>query len=314
MLPVPYVPFPNQFRADLRAGKRLIGCWASLATPITAEILGLAGFDWILLDGEHSPNDVTTFVPQLMALKGSASAPVVRPPCNEPVIIKRLLDIGFHNFLLPYVETVDQARSAVAATRYPPKGIRGVSVAHRSNMYGTVPGYFPDINDNITVLVQIESRQGFGAVDEIAAVEGVDGLFVGPSDLAAAFGHLGDANHSEVQGAIRHVFARPAPLGRQLAFWRGSRTMPAAISIGAQPSSRSAATLGCSAPRARPCATSSKNVPRRHCVRGQDDRQRHTRSRSSRQNTRSMEMSDGVGEGQRYEHEGGAARHPHAPG
>jgi 2-dehydro-3-deoxyglucarate aldolase len=214
MSTVPYRPFPNQFRADLRGGKRLIGCWASLAAPITAEILGLAGFDWILLDGEHSPNDVTTFVPQLMALKGSPSAPVVRPPCNEPVIIKRLLDIGFHNFLVPYVETADQAQSAVAATRYPPKGIRGVSVAHRSNMYGTVPGYFPDIDDNITVLLQIESRQGFGAVDDIAAVDGVDGLFVGPSDLAAAFGHLGNANHPEVQGAIRHIFTRAHAAGK----------------------------------------------------------------------------------------------------
>src|SRR5262245_37518614 len=181
MSAIPYSPFPNQFRADLRAGKRLIGCWSSLAGPITTEILGLAGFDWILLDGEHSPNDVTTFVPQLMALKGSPSAPVVRPPWNEPVIIKRLLDIVFHNFLLPYVETKEQASSAVASTRYPPDGVRGVSVAHRSNMYGTVPGYFPDINENIAVLLQIESRQGFGAVDDIAAVDGVDGLFVGPS-------------------------------------------------------------------------------------------------------------------------------------
>jgi 2-dehydro-3-deoxyglucarate aldolase len=214
MSTVPYRPFPNQLRADLRAGKRLIGCWASLAAPITAEILGLAGFDWILLDGEHSPNDVTTFVPQLMALKGSSSATVVRPPCNEPVIIKRLLDIGFHNFLLPYVETADQARSAVASTRYPPKGIRGVSVAHRSNMYGTVQGYFPAIDDNIAILVQIESRKGFGAADEIAAVEGVDGLFVGPSDLAAAFGHLGNANHPEVQDAIRHIFARAHAAGK----------------------------------------------------------------------------------------------------
>jgi 2-dehydro-3-deoxyglucarate aldolase len=214
MSSAPYSPYPNQFRADLRAGKRLIGCWASLAGPITTEILGVAGFDWILLDGEHSPNDVTTFVPQLMALKGSPSAPVVRPPWNEPVIIKRLLDIGFHSFLMPYVETADQAKSAVAATRYPPDGMRGVSVAHRSNMYGTVPGYFPDINDNIAVLVQIESRQGFAAVDEIAAVDGIDGLFVGPSDLAAAFGHLGNANHPEVQNAIRHVFTRAHAAGK----------------------------------------------------------------------------------------------------
>ena len=214
MSSAPYRPFPNQFRADLLAGKRLIGCWASLAAPITTEVLGVAGFDWILLDGEHSPNDVTTFVPQLMALKDSPSAPVVRPPWNEPVIIKRLLDIGFHNFLLPYVETAEQARAAVAATRYPPKGIRGVSVSHRSNMYGTVPGYFPAINDHIAVLVQIESRTGLGAVDAIAAVDGVDGLFVGPSDLAAAFGHLGNANHPDVQEAIMHVFRRARAAGK----------------------------------------------------------------------------------------------------
>jgi 2-dehydro-3-deoxyglucarate aldolase len=210
----PYRAFPNQFRADLLAGRRLIGCWASLASPITAEILGLAQFDWILLDGEHSPNDVVSLVPQLMALKDSASAPVVRPPCNEPVIIKRILDIGFHNVLLPSIGSAEEARRAVAATRYPPHGIRGVSVGHRSNMYGTVPGYFPAINDNIAVMLQVETREGLAAVDAIAAVDGVDGLFVGPSDLAAALGHLGDAGHGEVQKAIRHVFDRARASGK----------------------------------------------------------------------------------------------------
>jgi 2-dehydro-3-deoxyglucarate aldolase len=211
---ISYKPFPNQFRKDLRAGKRLIGCWASLASPITAEILGLAQFDWILLDGEHSPNDVATFVPQLMALKDSPSAPVVRPACNDPVIIKQLLDIGFHNLLLPSVDSADEARRGVAATRYPPAGTRGVSVAHRSNMYGTVEGYFSDINDHITVLVQIETRSGLDAVDAIAEVDHVDGLFVGPSDLAAALGHLGHADNPDVQNAIQHVFARSRAAGK----------------------------------------------------------------------------------------------------
>ena len=204
----------NNFKKAIAEGRLQIGLWSSLCSNIVAELVADSGFDWILLDGEHSPNDVTTFVPQLMALKGSPSAPVVRPPWNEPVIIKRLLDIGFHNFLMPYVETADQAKNAVAATRYPPAGMRGVSVSHRSNMYGTAQGYFPGINDNIAVLLQIDSRQGFAAVDEIAAVEGVDGLFVGPSDLAAAFGHLGNANHPEVQNAIRHVFARAHAAGK----------------------------------------------------------------------------------------------------
>ena len=112
----PYQAFPNSFKRDLLAGKRLIGCWASLASPITTEVLGLAGFDWLLLDGEHSPNDVLSFIPQLMALKDSVSAPVVRPSSNDVVEIKRLLDAGFYNFLVPFVDTPEEARRAVAST------------------------------------------------------------------------------------------------------------------------------------------------------------------------------------------------------
>ena len=154
----PYQSFPNSFKRDLLAGKRLIGCWSSLANAITTEVLGVAGFDWILLDGEHSPNDVTTFIPQLMALKDSPSAPVVRPASNNEVEMKRLLDAGFYNFLVPFVESADEALRAVRATRYPPQGVRGVSVSQRSNRYGTVPDYFKSINDHICVMVQIESR------------------------------------------------------------------------------------------------------------------------------------------------------------
>ena len=205
---------PNRFRQDLLQGKTLIGCWSALCSPISTEVLGLAGFDWLLLDGEHAPNDVTTFVPQLMALKGSRSAPVVRPQFNDPVVIKRLLDIGFYNFLIPFVETQEQAERAVASTRYPPAGIRGVSVSHRSNMFGTVPDYFTRINDNIAVMVQIESQQGVDNLDAIAAVDGIDGIFVGPSDLAAAMGHLGNAGHPDVQAAIRHIFERAKAHGK----------------------------------------------------------------------------------------------------
>jgi 2-dehydro-3-deoxyglucarate aldolase len=204
---LPYQSFPNSFKRDLLAGKKLIGCWSSLSNAITTEVLGVAGFDWILLDGEHSPNDVTTFIPQLMALKDSASAPVVRPSSNNEVEIKRLLDAGFYNFLVPFIESVAEARRAVAATRYPPLGIRGVSVSQRSNRYGTVPDYFKSINDHICVMLQIESRAGVAAAREIAALDGVDCIFVGPSDLAAGFGHLGNASHPEVQAAIAAVFA-----------------------------------------------------------------------------------------------------------
>ncbi len=210
----PYTDFPNRFRQRLLASERLVGCWLSLGSPITTEVLGVAGFDWLLLDAEHAPNDVLSLIPQLMALKDSTSAPVVRPPSNEPVVIKRLLDAGFHNFLVPFVESAEQARQAVAATRYPPAGIRGVSVSQRSNRYGSVPDYFKIVNEHIAVIVQIENRSGVAAAAEIAAIEGVDCLFVGPSDLAAAFGHLGNPNHPEVQEAIQQVQAAARAAGK----------------------------------------------------------------------------------------------------
>jgi len=210
----PYQSIPNQFKKDLKAGKKLVGCWSSLASPITAEVLGLAGFDWILLDGEHSPNDVLTFIPQLMALKDSSAAPVARPPWNEPIIIKRLLDAGFVNFLIPFVETAEQAAAAVRATRYPPQGIRGVSVSQRQNKYGTVPDFFKLANESIAVLIQIESRTGVENIDAIAAVDGVDGIFVGPSDLAAAYGQLGNPGHADVQAATKHIYERALKAGK----------------------------------------------------------------------------------------------------
>src|SRR6202000_3155005 len=134
----------------------------------------------------HSPNDVPMFLQQLQALQGSDTAAVGRPTVNDPVEIKRLLDIGFYNLLIPFIESAEEARRAVAATRYPPQGMRGVAGMERRNPAGTVPDYLKTINDNICVLLQIESRPGIDAVDEIAAVEGVDGIFIGPSDLAAA--------------------------------------------------------------------------------------------------------------------------------
>src|ERR1700759_666100 len=138
----PYQPLPNSFRRAVCGGETLIGCWASLASPIVTELVGVVGFDWMLLDAEHAPNDALTLIPQLMALKDSPSAPVVRPQANDPIAIKKLLDAGFVNFLIPFVDNAAQAERAVAATRYPPLGIRGVSVGHRGNRYGTVPDYF----------------------------------------------------------------------------------------------------------------------------------------------------------------------------
>ncbi|TKC78086.1 2-dehydro-3-deoxyglucarate aldolase [Trinickia terrae] len=204
----PYQPLPNAFRASVVKRERQIGCWASLASPITTELLGTIGFDWLLLDAEHAPNDELTLIPQLMALKDSVTAPMVRPPSNDSVVIKRLLDAGFFNLLIPFVDSAADARRAVAATRYPPQGMRGVSVGQRGNRYGAVADYLEVANDNICVAVQIESRAAVEAIDEIAAVDGVDAVFIGPSDLAASYGHLGNASHPDVQQAIAHVFER----------------------------------------------------------------------------------------------------------
>ncbi|HXK20158.1 MAG TPA: 2-dehydro-3-deoxyglucarate aldolase [Polyangiaceae bacterium] len=201
----PYSSFPNTFRRDLLAGKRLIGCWASLCSNITTEILGYAGFDWLLIDGEHAPNDYQSFIAQLQALKDSPSAPMVRPQWLDSVVIKRLLDIGFYNFLIPFIESAEQAKRAVQATRYPPDGFRGVGIAHRSNNYGYNADYFKHINENICVTVQIESRAGVEAAADIAAIDGVDALFIGPSDLSAAYGVMLQPNLPEVQAAIQKI-------------------------------------------------------------------------------------------------------------
>jgi 2-dehydro-3-deoxyglucarate aldolase len=168
----------------------------------------------LLLAAPHAPTDVHTLIPQPMPLKDSGRARVVRPPANESVVIKRLLDSGFSNFLVPFVDNADDAARAVAATRYPPQGVRGVSVGHRGNRYATVPDYFDIANDNVCVIVQIESRQAVNSIDAILAVDGVDAVFVGPSDLAAAYGHLGNAAHPDVQQAIAHVFERAQAAGK----------------------------------------------------------------------------------------------------
>jgi 2-dehydro-3-deoxyglucarate aldolase len=206
----------NPFRRRLLEKERLLGCWASLGSPITTEILGVAGFDWVLIDCEHAPNDVLSIVPQLMALKDSPGAAVVRPASNNATEIKRMLDLGCHNFLIPMVDTVAQAQAAVDATRYPPEGIRGVSVSQRSNRYGSIPNYFERINQQIGVAVQIETRAGVAAAAAIAVIEGVDALFVGPSDLAAAYGRLGNPGHPDVQAAIAEVRAAGVAAGKSI--------------------------------------------------------------------------------------------------
>lgn len=198
----------NAFKAGLRAKKLQIGLWQSLCSNIAAEICSDSGFDWLLLDTEHSPNEIPDLLSQLQAIEKGTATAIIRPAWNDAVLIKRCLDIGAQTLLIPYVQSVEEAKAAVAATRYPPQGIRGVSVAARASRYGRVPGYLTKANEEICVLVQVETRQSLDAIEAIANVEGVDGVFIGPSDLAASLGHLGNPQHAEVQAAMKEAVER----------------------------------------------------------------------------------------------------------
>jgi 4-hydroxy-2-oxoheptanedioate aldolase len=198
----------NLFKRAIAERKPQIGLWCSLCSNVAAEVIATSGFDWILVDTEHAPNELPIVLSQLQALVAGSSAAIVRPAWNDTVLIKRLLDIGVQNFLVPYVQTADEARAAVAATRYPPQGVRGVAVTHRANRFGRVKDYYKRANDEICLLLQLETPMALKNLEAIAAVEGVDGLFIGPSDLAASMGHLGDTNHPEVRAAIEDAFKR----------------------------------------------------------------------------------------------------------
>lgn len=204
----------NPFKQAVLENRRQIGLWSSLCSNMVAEILNPVGFDWILFDAEHAPNDIQGLLSQLQAMRGSATEPVVRPEWNDAVVIKRLLDIGFRSFLVPMVQNAGEAAAAVAATRYPPEGIRGVATINRAASYGADPTYAQSANAQICVTVQIETRESVENVEAICGVDGVDGIFVGPSDLAASLGHLGNSSAPPVQQAIRHVVETTRKLGK----------------------------------------------------------------------------------------------------
>jgi 4-hydroxy-2-oxoheptanedioate aldolase len=206
----------NRFKRALREGRRQVGLWTVLGTGTSAEILAAAGFDWLLIDTEHAPNELTTVLEQLRAMQGGTATPVVRPVWNDFVVFKRLLDIGAQSFLVPSVQSAEEARRAVAATRYPPLGNRGVAVTHRANRYGAVAGYHAHAHEQICVLVQIETRRALADLEAIAAVDGVDGLFIGPSDLAADLGHLGENRHPEAIAAFEDACARARRAGKPI--------------------------------------------------------------------------------------------------
>jgi 4-hydroxy-2-oxoheptanedioate aldolase len=212
----------NTFKQAITSGQRQVGLWSGLASPIVAEIIAGAGFDWIVIDGEHGPNDISTLLPQLQAMRGGTAEPVFRVPWNDMVIIKRAMDVGARTLLIPFVQNVEEALRAVAATRYPPLGVRGVSVAPRANDYGRIQNYHRNAHLDTCVLVQVETRVALREIESIAKVEGVDGIFIGPSDLAADFGQLGNPRQAEVQAALKDAASRIRATGKAAGILTGN--------------------------------------------------------------------------------------------
>jgi 4-hydroxy-2-oxoheptanedioate aldolase len=206
----------NKFKAALlETDAPLIGCWLGLADPYAAELCATAAYDWLLIDGEHAPNDLRTILAQLQAIAPYPPSALVRPPIGDVALIKQLLDIGVQTLLIPMVETAAQAAQMVAATRYPTAGIRGVgSSLARASRWNSIPNYLQEANSEMCILVQVESAHALRNIEAIAAVEGVDGIFIGPSDLAASMGHLGNHNHPDVQTDIDDAIERIKKTGK----------------------------------------------------------------------------------------------------
>jgi 4-hydroxy-2-oxoheptanedioate aldolase len=204
----------NAFKHAIAAGKLQIGLWCSLCSNITAEIVAHSGFDWLLLDTEHSPNELPDVLTQLQAVQTGTASAIVRPAWNDMVLIKRYLDIGAQSLLIPFVQTPEEARAAVAATRYPPEGIRGITGSGRASGYGRVKDYLKNASGEICLLVQVETRSALDQIEKIASVAGVDGVFIGPNDLAASFGHIGNWGHPEVQTALKEAVMRLRKVGK----------------------------------------------------------------------------------------------------
>jgi 4-hydroxy-2-oxoheptanedioate aldolase len=214
-MPLPLSQTAARWRAALAAEAPVTGMWVASGSPVVAEICAGSGVDWLLIDSEHAPNDLHSILGQLQAVAPYPVTPVVRPPVGDPVLIKQLLDLGVEVLLVPMVESAAQARALVAATRYPPEGIRGVgSALARASRWNRVGGYLKDAAQTVSLLVQIESRAGLDALPEIAAVDGIDGIFLGPADLAASLGHLGEQAHPEVTGAVEDAIKAITAAGR----------------------------------------------------------------------------------------------------
>lgn len=204
----------NHFKVALKAKEPQIGLWASIPSSYTAEVIAGAGFDWILLDTEHAPSDIETIVSQLQAVAAYPVTPVVRVPWNDMVMIKRYLDTGVQALLVPQVNTVEEARNAVAFTRFPTGGLRGVAGSTRATRFGRIKDYFKRAHEETCLLLQVESKEALGNIEAIAAIEGVDGLFIGPADLHASLGYLGERAHKDVLPVIDDAISRIVKTGK----------------------------------------------------------------------------------------------------
>jgi 2-keto-3-deoxy-L-rhamnonate aldolase RhmA len=193
----------NQFKRAIVSGKTPIGAWLMCATPSTAEALGCVGFDFLVVDMEHTPIDTPQMIGILQAIAGTPAQAVVRPPWNDMVMVKRCMDAGAQTLLFPFVQNPEEAKRAVASTRYPPQGMRGVAGTHRGSRYGTVANYLQRANDEVCVIVQIETIPAFEQLEAIASVPGVDSIFIGPADLSASMGFLGDIGNAAVQDKLK---------------------------------------------------------------------------------------------------------------
>ncbi len=215
--------YKNTLKENLKAGRKTIGAWAQLASPFTAEILSTAGFDWLMLDHEHAPGDILNLISQIQAMKGTSCIPLVRAPWNDFVAIKRILDAGTQGVLIPYVNTREETEQAVKACKYPLEGIRGVAGSPRAAGYGqNIGSYLQRANDEIFIMIAIETPEAVSNLDEILQVKGLDGVFIGPMDLASSMGHFCDPSQAEVQAAIQQVEKKVLAAGKVLATTTGT--------------------------------------------------------------------------------------------
>src|ERR671934_430894 len=204
----------NAFKHALREGKAQIGLWSSLSSSYSVEVLAGAGFDWLLLDMEHSPSDLENLLGQLQAAAPYPTHPVVRVPWNDMVTIKRTLDIGAQSLLVPYISSADEARAAVSYVRYPPKGVRGVAGTTRATRFGRIKDYAKRAHEEICLLVQVETQAALDNIEAICATEGVDGVFIGPADLHASLGHPGEIANPKVKPLIDEAVRRIRKAGK----------------------------------------------------------------------------------------------------